>query len=88
MATFREEDLFSNSAEWLKLYQSALRETNHTKLPQKILDAEAAMFKRKLQLSSRAVAESGAEAERAAINDALLHLVLLRQGLSVNPKRG
>jgi hypothetical protein len=69
------------SADWAKLYQSALLETNSSKLPQKIFDAETAIFKRKLQLS-KSVSESGdVENEKAAIDDALLYLVLLREEL-------
>ena len=68
-------------ADWAMLYQSALLETNRSKLPQRILDAETAMFKRKLQLSRDIRVNSDLEGERAAINDALLYLVILREEL-------
>lgn len=69
------------SADWAKLYQSALLETNRSKLPQKIFDAETAIFKRKLELSRSAPANGDVEGESAAINDALLYLVILREEL-------
>jgi len=68
-------------ADWAMLYQSALLETNRSKLPKRILDAETAMFKRKLQLSRDIPANCDVEGERAAINDALLYLVILREEL-------
>jgi len=68
-------------ADWAKLYQSALLATNGSRLPQKILDAETAMFQRKLQLSRGVPVNRDAEGERAAINDALLYLVILREEL-------
>ena len=67
--------------DWAKLYQSAVLETNRSKLPQKILDAETAMFKRRIQLSRSAPANSEIEGEKTAINDALLYLVILREEL-------
>ena len=69
------------SADWAKLYQSALLETNRSKLPQKILDAETAIFKRRRQLSKGVLVNSALEGERAAIDDALLYLVILREEL-------
>lgn len=74
-------DASFKSGDWARLYQSALLETNRSKLPQKILDAETAIFKRKLQLSGGAPVNGDVEGERAAINDALLYLVILREEL-------
>jgi len=74
-------DALGKYADWAMLYQSALLETNRSKMPQRILDAETAMFKRKLQLSREIPANRDTEGERAAINDALLYLVILREEL-------
>ena len=77
----RDVDAPFQSADWAKLYQSALLETNSSKLPQKIIEAETAIFKRKLQLSRGVPVDSDVEGERAAIDDALLYLVILREEL-------
>ena len=76
-----DKDPRTKFADWAKLYQSALLETNRSKLPQKIFDAEAAMFKRKLEISMSVPANGDREGERAAIDDALLYLVILRETL-------
>jgi hypothetical protein len=69
--------------EWEQMYQSAKLETNILRLPQKIFDAEVAMFKRKLQLNLN---EKGNAEHREikAINEALAHLVVLRRQLDGN----
>ena len=76
-----DKDRLTKFAEWAKLYQSALLEANRSKLPQKIFDAEAAIFKRKLELSTIVPVNGDRESERAAINDALLYLATLREAL-------
>jgi len=76
-----DKDPLTKFADWAKLYQSALLETNRSRLPQKIFDAEAAIFKRKLELSTSVPVNGDRESERAAINDALLYLVTLREAL-------
>jgi len=69
-------------SEWEKLYHSVLLESDFSKVPQKMFDAETAMFKRKLQLScGRGVKSSDARAEMAAINAALSRLVIVRRDL-------
>jgi hypothetical protein len=65
---------------WEKMYQLARSEANISRLPQKIFDAEVAMFKRKLQLSLN-VKGNAEHAEIKAINEALAHLVVLRKHL-------
>jgi hypothetical protein len=70
----------SEPVEWKKMYQSARLEANISRLPQKIFDAEVAMFKRKLQLNLK-VKGNTEHAEIKAINEALAHLVVLRKHL-------
>ena len=77
----RDVDAPFKFADWARLYESALLETNRSQLPKKIFDAETAMFKRKLQLRSEVPVNRDVEGENAAINDALLYLVILREEL-------
>ena len=66
--------------EWQRLYRSTRLETNLAKLRQKILDTEAAMCKRRLQLSLK-VTGSVEQDEISAINEALAYLDVLRRHL-------
>jgi len=63
--------------EWQRRYRSTRLETNVAKLQQKILDTEAAMCKRKLQL--RLDVTRNVEDEINAINEALACLDVLRR---------
>jgi hypothetical protein len=71
----------SEPVEWEPMYELARLETNVLKLPQKIFDAEVAMFKRKLQLSLN-VKGNAEHDEIRAINEALAHLVVLRRHIA------
>jgi len=69
-------------SEWEKLYHSVLLESDVSKVPQKMFDAETAMFRRKLELSYGVGVESNnVYAEVAAINAALSRLAVLRRDL-------
>jgi hypothetical protein len=75
--------------EWQKAYQAALLETEQSRLKQKILDAEAAILKRRQELLSRGAPHAGtslrdgaaAHAELMKIGDALSSLKTLRNEL-------
>jgi hypothetical protein len=74
--------------EWQKAYQAALLETEHSRLKQKILDAEAAILKRRQELSRGAphagtslLDGAAAHAELMKISDALSSLNTLRNEL-------
>jgi hypothetical protein len=74
--------------EWQKPYQAALLETDHSRLKQKILDAEAAILKRRRELSfdgphagSSFRNDSAPRAELMEISDALSGLNTLRNEL-------
>jgi hypothetical protein len=74
--------------EWQEPYQAALLETDHSRLKQKILDAEAAILKRRQELSYGAP-DAGwslgdgavSHAELMEISDALFSLSTLRNVL-------
>jgi hypothetical protein len=74
--------------EWQKPYRAALLETDHSRLKQKILDAEAAILKRRQELS-RGAPDAGLSlrdgaaphAELMEIGDALSTLNTLRNEL-------
>jgi hypothetical protein len=64
--------------EWENRYQAALSEADRSKLPQKIIDAETAMFKRRLQLGDEVLLRKlPANAEDTALSN----LVVLRNKL-------
>jgi hypothetical protein len=71
--------------EWQEAYQAAMLETEHSRLKQKILDAEAAIFKRRHELSHGAphagTSLTATHAERMKISDALSSLNTLRNEL-------
>jgi hypothetical protein len=74
--------------EWQKAYQAALLETDHSRLKQKILDAEAAILKRRHELRHGALRAGTSLREGAAphaelmkISDALSNLNTLRNEL-------
>jgi hypothetical protein len=75
----------SESLDWKARYEATRLETDATKLPQKILDAELAMFRRKLQLSL-SVKGDAEHAEINAINEALARLVVVRRRLDLRPR--
>jgi len=61
--------------EWQRQYQAALMELDRKKLPERVLEAENAIFQR---LQSLAVSRNGM-AERQAIEDALGSLRVLKR---------
>lgn len=74
---------------WQKPLHAALVETDHSRLRQKILDAEAAMFKRKKEIATASsdgngshLSHAASSAELMAISDALSSLEILRRELS------
>jgi hypothetical protein len=74
--------------EWQRLYQAALVETDHSRLKQKILDAEAKIFQRREQLRLSVMStdashphRGASHAELMAISDALSSLNWLRNEL-------
>lgn len=75
--------------DWQKPYQAALLETDHPRLRQKILEAEAAIFKRRQELSRDGDGHvdgspqdgPATSFETLAISDALSTLTMLRNEL-------
>ena len=73
--------------DWQKPYQAALLETEHSRLKQKILDAEAAIDKRRLELTHDGHVDGCAQEtavtflETLAIGDAIATLKILRSEL-------
>jgi hypothetical protein len=64
---------------WRDSYQQALLELDPARLSQKVLDAEAAIFRRLQQLSVDGQAKGVHKEERMAINDAIANLRVLQQ---------
>jgi hypothetical protein len=72
--------------DWQESYHSALLETDRSKLRQKLFDAEAAIFRRRVQLLNTAVQDRGsARDELLALNNALSSLAVLRKELKEEP---
>ena len=63
---------------WIQPYQEAIVETDHSKLPEKVAAAQAAIDARLGELSTDG---HGASEERIAITDALNALMILRKEL-------
>jgi hypothetical protein len=76
--TFPRHDIELKYPVWQKLYYVAMTEIHDTKLEQKILDAEAALFQREQRLSSGGLYEDAFE-ELLVIQDALTGLRVLRR---------